>query len=81
MKFCSFLVELEQMLSKEGVSLNSFENGKFSVPWLGEYAEVSPDLRRLSGSGSGGYADNILRYAAKEIFGEALEDILYKPLR
>lgn len=69
------------MLSKNGITLNSFENGKFTVPWFGKNEEVSPDLRRPSGSGSGGYADNILKYAAKEIFGEAIHDFQYKPLR
>lgn len=75
------LVELEQMLSKENISLNSLENGKFSQPWLRENFEIAPNLHRHIGSGSGGYADNILINAAKEIFGMEITNVQYKPLR
>lgn len=76
-----FLVELEQMLSKDNISLDNLENGTFSQPWLVDNSTITPNLHRHIGSGSGGYADNIFIYAAKEIFGVEVENVKYKTLR
>ncbi|KAJ8933935.1 hypothetical protein NQ314_013691 [Rhamnusium bicolor] len=75
-------IELEQMLQKDEISLDSLENSAFSQPWLlKEDHDVTPSLTRHIGSGSGGFADHIFRYAAKELFGEELEKLEYKSLR
>lgn len=74
-------IELEQMLQAEGLSLNSMEKAGYSEPWSKANTTSLPVLKRHIGSGSGGYADHILRYAAKELFGIDFEDFHYKNLR
>ncbi|CAH1170504.1 unnamed protein product [Phaedon cochleariae] len=75
-------IELEQMLEQEGISLASLENSTFSQPWLAsEASDVFPELKRHIGSGSGGYADHIFKYAMSELFGENCSDLEYKCLR
>lgn len=70
------------MLVKDGISLSNLDNAAFSQPWLlSDDKEVDPSLQRHIGSGSGGYADNIFKYAAKEIFGEEVQHLEYKTLR
>lgn len=70
------------MLIKDGISLDSLDKSTFSQPWLLKSdCEISPLLTRHIGSGSGGYADHIFRYAAKELFGEEIEKLEYKNLR
>lgn len=69
------------MLLKENISLDGLENGTFSQPWLIENSTYTPNLHRHVGSGSGGYADNIFIYAAKEIFGVEVKNVQYKALR
>nr|CAH7734396.1 unnamed protein product [Callosobruchus chinensis] len=72
-------IELQQMLQGEGISLTDVPAGQFSQPWRDEGAgEVMVSL----GSGSGGYADHIFRYAAKELFGEEVSlPLEYRQLR
>ncbi|KAJ8917866.1 hypothetical protein NQ315_010779 [Exocentrus adspersus] len=75
-------IELEQMLVKDGISLDTLSNSTFSQPWLlKDDQEISPLLTRHIGSGSGGYADHIFKYAVKELFGEEIENLEYKNLR
>lgn len=70
------------MLSKDGISLNTLENGTFSQPWIPkDNTELVPKLTRHIGSGSGGYADNIFIYATKELFDQELQSVNYKSLR
>lgn len=77
-----FSVELQQMLEKEGVSLCDIENSTFARPWLtDETAEVTPELYSHVGSGSGGYADHIFKYAASELFSVDIATVEYKQLR
>lgn len=75
-------IELEQMLIKDGISLDSLDNSTFSQPWLLKNdQEVTPSLTRHIGSGSGGYADHIFKNATKELFGKEIEKLEYKSLR
>lgn len=70
------------MLEKENMTLDHFENSTFAQPWLGDgFSEVAPELCCHIGSGSGGYADHIFKYAAFELFGIAVNKIDYKQLR
>lgn len=76
------LVELQQMLEKQNLSLDSFESSTFAQPWLGDgFTETTPELCSHIGSGSGGYADHIFKYAAFELFGINVNKIEYKQLR
>ncbi|XP_056641236.1 probable cytosolic Fe-S cluster assembly factor GI11683 [Diorhabda sublineata] len=74
-------LELEQMLSKENFKLEDLEDGKFSQPWLPGEKDIIPSLIKHIGSGSGGYADHIFKYAAKELFGKDCDNLEYKCLR
>ncbi|KAK9889808.1 hypothetical protein WA026_007180 [Henosepilachna vigintioctopunctata] len=75
-------IELEQMLENDNISLNSLENSLFTEPWISnERCEVLPNLSKHVGSGSGGYADQIFKFAAKELFGMEIGNIEYKELR
>jgi iron only hydrogenase large subunit-like protein len=75
-------IELQQMLEKEGCSLENLEKSAFSQPWLlKQDADVAAALTRHVGSGSGGYSDHIFRYAAKELFGVDVDEVTYHNLR
>ncbi|KAJ8978044.1 hypothetical protein NQ317_013572 [Molorchus minor] len=75
-------IELEQMLQKDDISLSSLKDSTLSQPWLlRNNSEVDPFLMRHIGSGSGGYADHIFKYAARELFGEEVDKLVYKSLR
>lgn len=70
------------MLEKENLSLDSFENSAFAQPWCCDgFSETAPELCSHVGSGSGGYADHIFKYAAFELFGINVNKIEYKQLR
>lgn len=69
------------MISKDGITFSSLENGKFSQPWSVDNVEITPNLHRYPGSGSGGYADNLFKFASKEIFNEEVTNMEYKSLR
>ena len=70
------------MLAKEDCNLESLEKSNFSQPWLlKENTDVSPCLSKHVGSGSGGYCDHIFKYAAKELFGEEVENLEYHNIR
>lgn len=76
------LVELEQMLQNDGITLQDVLPSTFSEPWtLKQDLETKPILKRHIGSGSGGYADHIFQYASKELFGLECDKLEYKNLR
>lgn len=80
--FSTYLVELEQMLEKEGLSLDNIPSSTFSQPWLSEVdCEITPEIYGHIGSGSGGYCDHIFKLAAAELFGHDCEKLEYKNLR
>lgn len=75
-------IELEQMLNEYRVTLNDIEEGEVARPF-GWYS-LETERKNLwghSGSGSGGYAEFIFRYAAIHLF--ELEDVAieFKSLR
>ncbi|KAF2883849.1 hypothetical protein ILUMI_22318 [Ignelater luminosus] len=75
-------IELEQMLQNDGITLQDVPPSTFSEPWtLKQDLETKPILKRHIGSGSGGYADHIFQYAAKELFGLECDKLEYKNLR
>lgn len=82
LKLSKTAVELEQMLTKSDVTLSTLENSTFTEPWIFEECrEVAPKICKHLGSGSGGYADHIFRYACKELFNEDVDKLDYKCLR
>ncbi|CAH1961727.1 unnamed protein product [Acanthoscelides obtectus] len=80
-------IELQQMLQGEGLSLVDAPEGRLTQPWIPEDGQGGAGdgevrLRRHVGSGSGGYADHIFKYATKELFGEDVSlPLEYKQLR
>lgn len=72
-------IELEQMLDDQHVTLNEIEGGKIHKPFSTE--DEGSHLMGHSGTGSGGYADFILRYAAKYLFDESDIKVDFKNLR
>lgn len=81
-KKSSISVELEQMLERDNISLDSLEKSTLSEPWMPtESSERLPHLTKHIGSGSGGYSDHIFKFAAKELFGIECDKIEYKELR
>lgn len=71
-------IEIEQMLQNDGVSLADVKPANITNPWS-QNSETT--LWRHEGTGSGGYADHIFKYAAKELFGEHCTQLEYKDLR
>nr|CAG4643177.1 EOG090X05AC [Ilyocryptus agilis] len=70
-------IEIEQLLEQVKVDFVDLEashvdslNGASEQEWL-----------IPAGSGSGGYAEHVLRYAAKELYGIHLENIVFKPVK
>ncbi|KAJ8679882.1 hypothetical protein QAD02_015669 [Eretmocerus hayati] len=74
-------VELEQMLSGQGKSLQDFDDGGLDKPFSSKEQENSGILLGHQGSGSGGYADFIFHYAAKNLFQEHNAKLEFKTLR
>ncbi|XP_077258657.1 putative cytosolic Fe-S cluster assembly factor AGAP009023 [Temnothorax americanus] len=74
-------IELEQMLSQDGLVLNEIDEGEVKQPFGSYSEEVASRLWGHSGSGSGGYADFIFRYAAKNLFDEDNVTVDVKNLR
>nr|CAD7416276.1 unnamed protein product [Timema poppensis] len=71
-------IELEQLLRQEGVDLSLVDSAPLDYPW-GPAGEN--ELFGHRGSGSGGYADHIFTFAAKELFGDSVDQLQYKSLR
>lgn len=73
-------IELEQMLNEHNLTLNEIEEREIQKPFE-QNVEGSLNLFSHTGSGSGGYADFILRYAAKHLFEETDITVEFKSLR
>lgn len=68
------------MLSEDGLVLNEIDEGE--IKSFGSSNEkIENKLWGHSGSGSGGYADFIFRYAAKNLFDEDNVTVEFKNLR
>ncbi|KAL6264396.1 hypothetical protein P5V15_004505 [Pogonomyrmex californicus] len=74
-------IELEQMLNEDSLTLNEINDGKIEQPFGTYSKEIGNGLWGHSGSGSGGYADFIFRYAAKNLFDEDNVTVDFKNLR
>ncbi|XP_058797904.1 probable cytosolic Fe-S cluster assembly factor AGAP009023 [Phymastichus coffea] len=73
-------IEVEQMLIQQEKSLSDFDNATIERPF--QFQEKNDSiLLGHQGSGSGGYADFIFHYAAKNLFQETNAKLEYKSLR
>ncbi|KFM74168.1 Cytosolic Fe-S cluster assembly factor NARFL, partial [Stegodyphus mimosarum] len=73
-------IEIEAMLTAEGVSLNMIEPEDLDC-FISKETPFPSELYTHLGSASGGYCDHIFMYAAKELFGQTLSKLEYKILR
>ncbi|XP_004533876.1 probable cytosolic Fe-S cluster assembly factor GJ13047 [Ceratitis capitata] len=72
-------IEIEQMLTSDDTPLHTFPLADIDWPWGIRSPETAIWAHEFSTSG--GYADHIFKYAAKEIFEEVVEKLEYKNLR
>lgn len=70
-------VEIEQIL--EELSLNFMDLGSSHIEVL--YGAEDSSWRVPSGSGSGGYAEHVLRYAAKELYDVNLNNVTFQTMK
>ena len=72
-------MELEKMFEEKGIMFNNVPPAELDI----EFSSVDASGNFLShgGGGSGGYAEHILQYAAKEIYGIDNPIVEYKTLR
>lgn len=76
-----FSVELEQMLNEQNIILSEISEKEIQKPFGSQMKDLKNDLYGHSGSGSGGYADFIFRYAVKQLFEETRVTVEFKNLR
>ena len=69
-------VEIEQILDQ--LSIDFVNLNQSDVDSLLPGAEFDSEWSIPAGSGSGGFADHVLRYAAKELFGQTLDSVEFK---
>lgn len=70
-------VEIEQILEELAIDFNDLGSSKIdSLSGTEDSAWSIP-----SGSGSGGYAEHVLRYAAKELYDVKLEEITFQAMK
>ncbi|XP_054011192.1 probable cytosolic Fe-S cluster assembly factor GH10760 [Hylaeus anthracinus] len=74
-------IELEQMLNEHNLVLNEINVREIQKPFGLQVDNMKNELYSHSGSGSGGYADFILRFAAKYLFDETDIVVEFKNLR
>lgn len=72
-------IEIEQMLINDDTPLHSYSPSEIDCPWNVGNPEASVWAHEFSTSG--GYADHIFKYAAKELYEEDVEVLEYKNLR
>ncbi|XP_017755607.1 PREDICTED: probable cytosolic Fe-S cluster assembly factor CPIJ010948 isoform X2 [Eufriesea mexicana] len=74
-------IELEQMFNDYNVTISKINEKEVQKPFGSQIEDLKNNLYGHTGSGSGGYAEFILRYAAKHLFDEADVIIKFKNLR
>lgn len=74
-------IELEQMLNEQNIILSEISEKEIQKPFGSQMKDLKNDLYGHSGSGSGGYADFIFRYAVKQLFEETRVTVEFKNLR
>lgn len=72
-------IEIEQMLTGENVNLIDENAMQMDWPWNAD--APSHSIYGYEHSGSGGYAEHIFKYAAKELFNETIDTVEFKSLR
>nr|XP_036215662.1 probable cytosolic Fe-S cluster assembly factor GJ13047 [Bactrocera oleae]XP_036215663.1 probable cytosolic Fe-S cluster assembly factor GJ13047 [Bactrocera oleae] len=72
-------IEIEQMLISADTPLHIYAPSEIDWPWHSGRPEASVWAHEFSTSG--GYADHIFKYAAKELYDENVEVLEYKNLR
>lgn len=72
-------IEIEQMLSSANVSLLDENAVRMDWPWRTD--APSHSVYGYERSGSGGYAEHLFKYAAKELFNETIDTVEFKALR
>lgn len=73
-------IEIEQMLAGENINLLEENAVRMDWPWNSAMAPAH-SMYGYETSGSGGYAEHIYKYAAKELFGEEIDEVNFKSLR
>lgn len=71
-------IELEKMFEEKNVNFAELENAELDSLFSSIDQE---ELVGHSGGGSGGFLEHIFIYAAKELYGQTVENITYKTLR
>jgi len=71
-------VEIEEILDKLGIAFNDLQS--CDIDQLNE-AEDTSVLVVPPGGGSGGYAEHVLRYAAKELYGIEVESVTFQTVK
>ncbi|XP_067621138.1 probable cytosolic Fe-S cluster assembly factor GI11683 [Eurosta solidaginis] len=74
-------IEIEQMLTIDDKTLHSFTPCDIDWPWSIRSGPPEASVWAHEFSTSGGYADHLFKYAAKELFGEDVGELNYKSLR
>ncbi|CAL7950130.1 unnamed protein product [Xylocopa violacea] len=74
-------IELEQIFNEYSVIINEINEIEVQKPFVSQIENLKSKLYGHSGSGSGGYAEFILCYAAKHLFDEADVAVAFKSLR
>lgn len=72
-------IEIEQMLGAQSVDLTMEQRTAMDWPWDADAPTHS--VYGFEYSGSGGYAEHLFKYAAKELFGQAVGQVQFKSLR
>lgn len=72
-------IEIEQMLGAQEVDLTTEPRTAMDWPWDAEVPTHS--VYGFEYSGSGGYAEHLFKYAAKELFGQTVGQVNFKSLR
>uniref|UniRef100_A0A8C6CYI2 Cytosolic iron-sulfur assembly component 3 n=1 Tax=Moschus moschiferus TaxID=68415 RepID=A0A8C6CYI2_MOSMO len=70
--------EVFKLLEEEGVSLSELEPAPLDSLCSSASAQEPASHR---GGGSGGYLEHVFRYAAQELFGIHVTEVIYRPLR
>lgn len=71
-------IEIEQILEEKSLKLNDIEEMSLNlISDINEEAKIYTHV----GGGSGGYLENVLRYACKHLFNHSIDEIQYETLK
>lgn len=72
-------VEIEQLMAEKGVEPSDLPSTPLDSPWPKQ--SQPPRVMGNFGSGSGGYAETLFRYAAKTLFQQEEPEVKYKTVK